>query len=298
MVLKATIFKAGLQIADLDRDGMLDLAVADQGGGSVSVIIEGESITINTTAGQTAAQVAQDLAAAINANANLQALGITQARAVRIRDTGCVFASCDRPAPWCDIHHVNEWTRHNGPTNVANLVCLCTRHHTLVHNTQWVTGHFHLIFGCTTVIMYLATAYFLWPKLTGRQLASRGMAVMQLWLWTIGMLVLTLPWHALGMLGQPRRISSTPYDSPLVAQWDPHELAMIVGGAILLFSAVVLFQIVNLPVEFNASSRAHSGSRRRDHRPRRARRGEVPRPRRGGVPVGAGRPGDRRRQWQ
>jgi hypothetical protein len=60
-----------------------------------------------------------------------------QARAVRIRDTGCVFASCDRPAPWCDIHHVNEWTRHNGPTNVANLVCLCTRHHTLIHNTKW-----------------------------------------------------------------------------------------------------------------------------------------------------------------
>ena len=60
-----------------------------------------------------------------------------QARAVRLRDTGCVFASCDRPARWCDIHHVNEWTRHNGPTNVANLVCLCTRHHTLVHNTQW-----------------------------------------------------------------------------------------------------------------------------------------------------------------
>jgi cytochrome c oxidase subunit 1 len=115
---------------------------------------------------------------------------------------------------------------------------------TLVHNTQWVTGHFHLIFGGTTVIMYLATAYHLWPKLTGRRIASRGMAVLQLWLWTIGMLVLTMPWHALGLLGQPRRISSAPYDSPLVAQWDPHETAMIVGGLILLLSSLLF--VVNL----------------------------------------------------
>jgi cytochrome c oxidase subunit 1 len=115
---------------------------------------------------------------------------------------------------------------------------------TLVHNTQWVTGHFHLIFGGTTVIMYLATAYWLWPKLTGRRLASRGMAVWQLWLWTIGMMVLTMPWHALGLLGQPRRISSAPYDSPLVEQWDPHEATMIVGGLILMVSALLF--ILNL----------------------------------------------------
>ncbi len=114
----------------------------------------------------------------------------------------------------------------------------------LVHNTQWVTGHFHLIFAGTTVIMYLATAYHLWPKLTGRRLASRGMAVLQLWLWTIGMLVLTMPWHGLGLLGQPRRISSTPYDSPLVAEWDPYELVMIIGGAILVLSALLF--VLNL----------------------------------------------------
>ena len=61
----------------------------------------------------------------------------TQARAVRIRDTGCIFPSCDRPARWCDIHHVEGWTHHGGETNVDNLVCLCTRHHTLIHNSKW-----------------------------------------------------------------------------------------------------------------------------------------------------------------
>ena len=35
-----------------------------------------------------------------------------------------------------------------------------------VHNTQWVTGHFHLIFGGAIVIMYFMIAYELWPQLT------------------------------------------------------------------------------------------------------------------------------------
>ena len=41
-----------------------------------------------------------------------------------------------------------------------------------IHNTQWITGHFHLIFGGAIVIMYFAIAYDLWPHLTGRALAS------------------------------------------------------------------------------------------------------------------------------
>ena len=110
----------------------------------------------------------------------------------------------------------------------------------MVHNTQWVTGHFHLIFAGTVVIMYFAIAYYLWPKLTGRQLHSTRLALTQLWLWFIGMLVLTLPWHALGMDGQPRRISSTPYDQVLVDKWQPNEIAMIIGGVILIISALML----------------------------------------------------------
>jgi cytochrome c oxidase subunit 1 len=110
----------------------------------------------------------------------------------------------------------------------------------MVHNTQWVTGHFHLIFAGTTVIMYFGTAYYLWPKMTGKALYSNGLAVSQLWFWFIGMLILTLPWHQLGLAGQPRRISSTPYDESLVQSWIASELAMIAGGVILLVSALML----------------------------------------------------------
>ena len=64
---------------------------------------------------------------------------------------------------------------------------------TTIHNTQWITGHFHLIFGGAIVIMYFAIAYDLWPHLTGRALASFGLMRAQLWLWFIGMIVHDLP---------------------------------------------------------------------------------------------------------
>ena len=70
-----------------------------------------------------------------------------------------------------------------------------------VHNTQWVTGHFHLIFGGAIVIMYFMIAYELWPQLTRCAPLPRGSIKAQLWLWFVGMLVLSMPWHLVGLLG-------------------------------------------------------------------------------------------------
>jgi cytochrome c oxidase subunit 1 len=114
----------------------------------------------------------------------------------------------------------------------------------MVHNTAWVSGHFHLIFAGTTVIMYMAVAYYIWPKLTGRALYSKPLAATQLWTWTIGMVILTTPWHVLGLLGQPRRISSVAYNSLLTLAWDPYELAMILGGLVLVGSALLFVYVL------------------------------------------------------
>jgi cytochrome c oxidase subunit 1 len=114
----------------------------------------------------------------------------------------------------------------------------------MVHNTAWIAGHFHLILGGTVVTMYFATAYFLWPKLTGRGLHSRGLAATQLWLWFVGILTLTIPWHYQGMLWMPRRVAYTPYDPHIVARWKTPGAIMIVGGSIMLLSAILF--LVNL----------------------------------------------------
>jgi cytochrome c oxidase subunit I len=111
---------------------------------------------------------------------------------------------------------------------------------TMVHNTMWVPAHFHLIFAGTTIIMYFAIAYHLWPKMTGKALFSRRLANTQLWLWFAGIVLLTIPWHYVGLLGMPRRTAFMPYDAEFVAPWMTSVLVMAVGGLVMLVSAVLL----------------------------------------------------------
>lgn len=109
----------------------------------------------------------------------------------------------------------------------------------MVHNTSWVTAHFHLIFGGTVVIMYFAIAYAMWPALTGRAFPSMRPLLLQLWLWCIGMMVMTLPWHWTGLQGQWRRIAAFDYTDPLIASWGPWVIVSLVGGIILAVSALL-----------------------------------------------------------
>ena len=114
----------------------------------------------------------------------------------------------------------------------------------MVHNTAWIPAHFHLILGGTVVTVYFASAYALWPRLTGRSLYSRRMATTQLWLWFVGIFTLTIPWHYQGLLWMPRRIAYAPYDPRLVARWRALSAVMIAGGALMVFSTLLF--LVNL----------------------------------------------------
>ena len=114
----------------------------------------------------------------------------------------------------------------------------------MIHNTSWVTAHFHLIFGGAVVIMYFAIAYEMWPRITGKPLRSVRLARWQLWLWFWGMLITTIPWHVAGLMGQPRRIADFDYGLPLFARMAPLVIASVIGGFVLLLSAMLLIVVL------------------------------------------------------
>src|SRR5438477_4171592 len=57
-------------------------------------------------------------------------------KALAARDGHCRWPGCERPASWCDGHHLVHWI-HGGTTDLDNLVLLCRRHHRMVHEGGW-----------------------------------------------------------------------------------------------------------------------------------------------------------------
>ena len=57
-------------------------------------------------------------------------------KALAVRDKHCQWPQCERPASWCDGHHLVHWVD-GGETNLDNCVLLCKRHHRMVHEGGW-----------------------------------------------------------------------------------------------------------------------------------------------------------------
>ena len=126
----------------------------------------------------------------------------------------------------------------------GGLINMSYAMNSMIHNTAWVPAHFHLMFGGAVVIMYFAIAYDMWPRITGKPLRSKPLARTQLWLWFWGMLITTIPWHIAGLMGQPRRVAAFDYSDPLISRMGPLVIISVIGGLILLISAILLIVIL------------------------------------------------------
>ncbi|TFD90663.1 HNH endonuclease [Cryobacterium lactosi] len=57
--------------------------------------------------------------------------------AMAARDGGCRWGDCDRPPSRTEAHHLEEWVRDHGLTDIRLGILLCGPHHRLLHNQGW-----------------------------------------------------------------------------------------------------------------------------------------------------------------
>jgi cytochrome c oxidase subunit I len=108
----------------------------------------------------------------------------------------------------------------------------------VVHNTAWIQGHFHLTVGSATALTFMGTAYWLLPRLTGRELELGLLAKVQPYLWFVGMVLFSISNHITGLMGMPRRIYDASYGGNAVAHaWRGLTGVSAVGGIFLFVSA-------------------------------------------------------------
>ncbi|PDO09718.1 MAG: cytochrome C [Candidatus Reconcilbacillus cellulovorans] len=129
------------------------------------------------------------------------------------------------------------------PAGAGGLINASHEMNAVVHNTLWVTGHFHLTVATTVALTFFGIAYWLIPALAGRTLtpAMHRLGIAQTVVWVVGMAIMSGAMHAVGLLGSPRRTAYTTYgDNPEAVAWMPYHVAMAVGGTILFVGVLMM----------------------------------------------------------
>ena len=151
--------------------------------------------------------------------------------------------------PWKDARFVVPFIGMAAfiPAGAGGIINASHQMNQIIHNTIWVTGHFHLTLATTVVLTFFGAAYWLIPHLTGRILTKQmnRLAIIQAIVWTVGMSIMSGAMHIVGLFGAPRRSDFSTYGgSEQAADWIPYQIAQAVGGTILFIGIILVLYIV------------------------------------------------------
>ena len=114
----------------------------------------------------------------------------------------------------------------------------------MVHNTAWIQGHFHVTLGTTVALTFMGATYWLLPGVLGREVRFRSLARIQPYLWFAGMTLFSTSYHIAGLRGLPRRVYSAALTGEYAAPWRTLTQVAAAGGIILFLSAVAFLIVV------------------------------------------------------
>ncbi|GIP39084.1 cytochrome c oxidase subunit I [Paenibacillus sp. J31TS4] len=160
-----------------------------------------------------------------------------------------------RKMPWSDVRFFAPFAGMLTfiPAGAGGIINASNQMNAVVHNTLFITGHFHLTVATTVALTFFGVTYWLIPALTGRKLTARinKLGMIQTVVWLVGMFFMSGAMHTVGLLGSPRRTAYTTYENhPDAFLWMPYHVAMAIGGTILFIGILLL--IVNIVLLFRA----------------------------------------------
>lgn len=161
-----------------------------------------------------------------------------------------------RKLPWKDVRFFAPFLSMVMfiPAGAGGIVNASYQMNQVVHNTLWITGHFHMTLATSVVLTFFGISYWLIPLLTGRVLTplANRLGIYQSIIWVIGILLMGGTMHIVGLLGSPRRTSFTTYnDHPTALDWQPYMEVIGVGG-LLLFIGILLYLAIIVYLMFVA----------------------------------------------
>ncbi|MDR0792615.1 MAG: cbb3-type cytochrome c oxidase subunit I [Chitinophagaceae bacterium] len=116
----------------------------------------------------------------------------------------------------------------------------------VVHNTSWISGHFHMTVAGPVFLGILGMTLFAYAQLSGKEIKFKRFATISPYVWVIGIALFSHGLMAGGLMGEPRRtnlgLTYTNPDSPLFNRyWLTTTTMAMVGGIIMTFSSLLYF---------------------------------------------------------
>lgn len=125
----------------------------------------------------------------------------------------------------------------------------------IAHNTMRIPGHFHATVVSGTAMAFMGATYYLLPLIFRRKVAFWGLAKLQPYLFSIGMLLLSMGMTFAGSFGVPRRhwdisFAQSPFDVQFNPAVDIVLAVMGIGGILAVTGALAFIAIAVKSVFF------------------------------------------------
>ncbi len=111
------------------------------------------------------------------------------------------------------------------------------------HDTYFVVAHFHLIMGVAAIFGMFAALAFWFPKMSGRMM-SEPLGKLHFWITFAGVYCVFMPMHYLGLMGHPRRYSSSEASAFLQTLAPIHRFITIAAIATVAAQFIFLFNVI------------------------------------------------------
>ncbi|MDX1591556.1 MAG: cbb3-type cytochrome c oxidase subunit I [Balneolaceae bacterium] len=145
---------------------------------------------------------------------------------------------------------------------ISGIVNASYQMNTVVHNTAWIPGHFHLTVAGPVLLAFLGGSMYLMHQFMNKRVKMKGWTLSVPYIYTIGVFIFSWGLMRGGILGMPRRTNTgATYANPESILYQPEWMYYIdvtVIGGVIMFLAIVIYIVAFFATVFSKSEATES----------------------------------------